>query len=57
VHPFDMDFQFLRLAELATTEIAERPTSLRVSCASVGSMHLEVVQAEEELHTAIVGSH
>lgn len=48
MHSLDVNFQLLRLAELPSTEVAERACTLRIRCTSIGSMHFQVVQAQEE---------
>lgn len=51
MHPLDVHFEFLRLAELAAAVVAQRPCSVRVGGTAVRAVHLQVVQPQEELST------
>ena len=49
MHPLHVCLEFLRLAEFLPTDVADRPIPARVRRAAVRSMHLEIVQSQEEL--------
>jgi len=49
VHALDVRLQLLRLAELPATKVADGSRSIRVRGASVGPVHLQVVEPQEEL--------
>lgn len=58
MHPFDVRLQLLRLTEFPATEITNRTRTIRIRGTSVGPMHLQVVESQEELATelALVGT-
>lgn len=49
VHPLDVHLELLRLTELAATKVAERSGPLRIRTASIGPVHLQVVQSQKVL--------
>lgn len=49
VHSFDVNLEFLWLTKLSPAKVTERSSSLGVGRAAVGAMHVQVVEAEEEL--------
>lgn len=50
MHAFNVNFEFLRLAELPPTEVTQRSGALWIGCTAIRSMHLQVVKTQEELH-------
>lgn len=58
VHSLDVHLQFLRLTELSSAKIAERPCTLRVGGTAVGAVHVQVVETKEELqrHTSTLST-
>lgn len=51
MHSFDVHLQFLGLTKLSATKVTERPSALRVGSAAVRAVHVQVVEAEEELQS------
>ena len=48
--PLHVQFQFLRLAKLLAAKSTERPRAPWIGRAAVGAVHVEVVEAKEELN-------
>lgn len=53
MHPFYVNFELLWLTEFPATEITQRSGALRISSASICSMHFQVVQSQEKLSTEL----
>lgn len=49
VHPFDVHLKLLWLTELAPAKVTQWACPLRIHAAAVRSMHLQVVETQEEL--------
>ena len=49
MHAFDVNFQLLGLAKLSATKVTKGSGSLGIGSASVGSMHVQVVETKEKL--------
>lgn len=58
MHPFYVNFELLRLAEFPSTKVAQRPGALGIGRTPISPVHLQVVEAQEELFAvlALVGS-
>ena len=44
MHPFDVDFELLRLTKLASAQVAQRPAPLRIFRTPVSSMHFQIIE-------------
>ena len=49
MHPFHVSLKLLRLAEFLSAEVAVGTIAAGIRRATVSSMHLKVVQSQEEL--------
>lgn len=48
MHSLDVNFELLWLAKFSTAKVTERTRTLWIRTATVRSMHLEIVETEEE---------